>query len=77
MMINEITEITNQIEKIDGEEVYVLDKSMRAGKDKLKERAETDKDDHVLLMLKKDIDFICERQNFAIAFRPAGRSHAE
>ncbi len=47
MMINEITEITNQIEKIDGEEVYVLDKSMRAGIDKLKERAEMNKDDHV------------------------------
>lgn len=70
MIINEITEITNRVENIDGEEVYVLDKNMRLGIDKLKEWAEMDKDDHVLSMLKKDIEFICEKQNFAIAFRP-------
>ena len=59
MIINEITEITNRVENIDGEEVYVLDKNMRLGIDKLKEWAEMDKDDHVLSMLKKDIEFIC------------------
>jgi len=70
MILNDITNITNQIENIDGEEVYVLDKSMRLGIDRLKEKVAVAKDDHFFSMLKKDIEFICEKENFAIAFRP-------
>lgn len=70
MIISDITSITNQIENIDGEEVYILDKSMRTGIDILKEKSEMEKDDHVLSMLKKDVEFICEQQDFAIAFQP-------
>lgn len=69
MVINEITEITSRVENIDGEEVYVLDRSMSAGMDKLKERAGLEKESCVLHKLTRDIEFICKNSNFAIAFR--------
>ena len=70
MIIKEITEITNQIENIDGEEVYVLDRSMHKGMSILKARAAIEIDDLTLSLLKRDIEFVCRQENFAIAFRP-------
>ena len=69
MIINEITEITDKIEEIDGEKVYILEKHMKTGVERLKEWTETDNDDGVLTMLNKHLEFICEKQNFAMAFR--------
>lgn len=69
MIINEITEITDKTEEIDGEKVYILEKHMKTGVERLKELARMNKDDDVLAMLNRDSKFICEKQNFAIAFR--------
>ncbi|MEY8268732.1 hypothetical protein AALA79_20520 [Lachnospiraceae bacterium 64-25] len=69
MVIDKINEITDRIENIDGEEVYVLDQSMYEGMNKLAERAKYEKDSYVLTMLVRDIKFICKNLSFAIAFR--------
>lgn len=69
MIISEITKITNRVENIDGEEVYILDRSMKAGMEKLKEWADVEKNSYMLSKLIKDIDFICNNFNFAIALR--------
>ena len=37
MIINEITEITDKTEEIDGEKVYILEKHMKTGVERLKE----------------------------------------
>lgn len=69
MIIKEMPQITNQMECIDGEELYVLDKRMSEGMNLLRLRA--DEIDNCLWdMLTKDIEFLCNHENFAIAFRP-------
>lgn len=70
MTIEEILEITNQIENIDGEDVYVLRKEMYKEIEKLKRRIDSEKESHLFAMLNKDVDFICSHLGFAIAFRP-------
>ena len=65
----ESLEITDKTEEIDGEKVYILEKHMKTGVERLKELARMNKDDDVLAMLNRDSKFICEKQNFAIAFR--------
>lgn len=70
MTIQEISEITNQIENIDGEDVYVLRKEMHKEIEKLKRRISLEKESHLFAMLNKDIEFICSHLGFAIAFRP-------
>lgn len=70
MSVDEIENITRRIEVIDGDAVYILDKSMKDGLNILEKRANKEKDDSVYSMLKKDMRFICTHDNFAIAFRP-------
>lgn len=74
MEIEEIEEITKRIEVIDGDKVYVLDKSMQTGLNILRKIADREKNNVVFVHLKKDIKFICSHQNFAIAFRPTHTS---
>ena len=50
--------------------MYILDKRMSEGMNILKARAAIETDNLVLSMLKKDIEFMCRQENFAIAVRP-------
>lgn len=70
MTIEEILEITNRIENVDGEDVYVLGKEMHEEVEKLKQRIASEKENHLFAMLNKDVEFIGNHLGFAIAFRP-------
>ena len=70
MRIDEIVDLTNQSENIDGDEVYIFDNTMQESLKKLVQRADSEKDNILISMLRKDIDFICNHSQFAIAFRP-------
>lgn len=70
MTIEEILELTNRIENIDGEDVYVLEKEMYKGLEKLRQRINSEKESNVFAMLNNDVKFICNHSDFAIAFRP-------
>lgn len=70
MTIEEVLEITNRIENIDGDDVYVLDREMHKGISKLRRRGKREKENYMFTMLNKDIEFICNHAGFAIAFRP-------
>ena len=70
MKIEEVSEITNHVENIDGEDVYILEKGMHKCIKQLKKRAQLEKDNCLFDMLNKDVEFICSHSNFAIAFRP-------
>ena len=70
MTINEITDITNRIEDVDGNDVYIVDKSMKEALKKLVQLDELKTNNFVLSKLKKDIEFIQSHTDFAIAFRP-------
>lgn len=69
MKIEEVLIITNHIENIDGEEVFILDREMRGGIEKLKKGINIE-GRHLFAMLEKDIEFICAHTDFALAFRP-------
>ena len=69
MTIEEVLEITNRIENIDGDNVYVLDREMHKGIWKLRRRGEREKENYMFSMLNKDIEFMCNHAGFAIAFR--------
>ena len=69
MTISEVTQITNRVEDVDGEEVYILDRSMKSGIEELKKLADAKKNSYILSMLIKDVSFICKNFNFAIVFR--------
>ncbi len=58
MTLEEVLEITNQIENIDGDDVYILHREMYKELDKLKQRIKKEKEDHLFSMLSKDIEFI-------------------
>lgn len=70
MTIEEVLEITNCVENIDGEDVYVLEKEMHEGLEKLRQRINMEKESYVFAMLNNDVEFICNHLDFAIAFRP-------
>lgn len=70
MIIEEVLEITNRIENVDGEDVYVLGKEMHKEVERLKQRIASEKESHLYAMLNKDVEFICNHLGFAIAFRP-------
>lgn len=70
MTIEEILEITNHIENIDGEDVYIVEKGMYKELEKLKQRINLESADYVFQRLKKDVEFVCNHSDFAIAFRP-------
>ena len=72
MTIDEIIEITKRVEKIDGEDVYIVDKNMKEAIKKLNKIIELKKNSYMLSMLGKDIEFIYTHSDFAIAFRPVG-----
>ena len=58
MTLEEVLEITNQIENIDGDDVYILHREVYKELDKLKQRIKKEKEDHLFSMLSKDIEFI-------------------
>lgn len=58
MTLEEVLEITNQIENIDGDDVYILYREIYKELDKLKQRIKKEKEDHMFSMLSKDIEFI-------------------
>ncbi len=58
MTLEEVLEITNQIENIDGDDVYILHREMYKELDKLKQRIKKEKEDHMFSMLSKDMEFI-------------------
>lgn len=70
MTIEEILEITNRIENIDGEDVYVIEKGMNKELEKLKQRINLERASYVFEMLKNDVEFVCNHSDFAIVFRP-------
>lgn len=70
MTLEEVLEITNQIENIDVDDVYILHREMYNGLDKLKQRIKKEKEDHMFLMLSKDIEFMYNNYGFSLAFRP-------
>ena len=70
MTIEEIMEITNRVEIIDGDDVYILEKGMYEGLEKLKKRIELEKERTLLMLLNNHIEFICNHSDFAIAFVP-------
>ena len=58
MTLEEVLEITNQIENIDGDDVYILHREIYKEVDKLKQRIKKEKEDHRFSMLSKDMEFI-------------------
>ena len=70
MTIEEVLEITNQVENIDGDDVYILNRGMYKGIDKLRQRVEKEKEDCMFSMLNEDVEFMCNNFGFALAFRP-------
>lgn len=70
MTIEEVLEITNQVENIDGDDVYILNRRMYKGIDKLRQRVEKEKEDCMFSMLNEDVEFMCNNFGFALAFRP-------
>ncbi|MCI9463156.1 MAG: hypothetical protein HFI48_04605 [Lachnospiraceae bacterium] len=58
MTLEEVLEITNQIENIDGDDVYILHREIYKEVDKLKQRIKKEKEDHMFSMLSKDMEFI-------------------
>ena len=58
MTLEEVLEITNQIENIDGDDVYILHREIYKEVDKLKQRIKEEKEDHMFSMLSKDMEFI-------------------
>ncbi len=58
MTLEEVLEITNQIENIDGDDVYILHREIYKELDKLKQRIKKEKEDHMFSMLSKDMEFI-------------------
>ncbi len=73
MTIEEVLEITNRVEIIDGEDVYILEKEMHEGLEKLRRRINLEKEEYIFAMLNYDVEFICNHSDFAIAFRPLKR----
>ncbi len=70
MTIEEVLEISNRVENIDGDDAYILDKEMYDGLEKLKQKIKLEREDCLFSMLNKDIEFICKYSGFAIAFLP-------
>ena len=70
MTIDEILEITDAVANIDGEDVYILENGMFKELERLRDRIETEKKNHLFAMLSKDVEFICSHPDFAIVFRP-------
>ncbi len=70
MTIEEVLEITNRVEIIDGEDLYILEKEMHEGLERLRQRINLEKESYVFAMLNNDVEFICNHVDFAIAFRP-------
>ena len=70
MTLEEVLEITNQVENIDGDDVYILNRGMYKGIDKLRQRVEKEKEDCMFSMLNEDVEFMCNNFGFALAFRP-------
>lgn len=70
MTVEEILKITNRVENIDGDDVYILEKGMSKGLEKLKKQIELEKENYLFIMMNNDIEFICNHSDFAIAFRP-------
>ena len=70
MSIEEILAMTNRIENVDGEDVYVIGKEMHKEMKKLKKHIASKRESDVFAMLDKDVDFIRNHTGFAIAFRP-------
>ena len=70
MTLEEILKITNLIENVDGEDVYVLEKEMYKEIEKLRQRINSEKGSYLFAMLNDDVDFICKRE--AVDFRYNG-----
>lgn len=58
MTLEEVLEITNQIENTDGDDVYILHREIYKELDKLKQRIKKEKEDHMFSMLSKDMELI-------------------
>ncbi len=74
MSIEEVLEITNWIENVDGDDVYVLGRDMKEGIENLRKKTILEKDNCMFSMLSKDLEFICSHVGFSIAFRPVGKN---
>ncbi len=70
MDIEKVKKITNRVECIDGEQVYIIDHNMNKELDKLKELSKKNKDSSEYTMLSADADFVKSHSDFGIAFRP-------
>lgn len=70
MTIEEVSEISNQVENIDGDDVYILDKGMKEGLNRLKQKIYLEKEKYLSSILNNDVEFVCNHSDFAIAFRP-------
>ena len=70
MSTEEVLEITNRMEKIDGEDVYILTRGMEESIEKLRVKTKIEKEDAMFSMLDRDLEFIDNHAGFAIAFRP-------
>lgn len=68
--LEEVLEITKQVENIDGDDTYILKKEMYRGLEKLKQRINLEKENYLFAMLNNDVEFIRNHSDFAIAFRP-------
>ena len=55
MTIDEILEITDAVANIDGEDVYILENGMLKELERLRNRIETEKKNHLFAMLSKDV----------------------
>lgn len=70
MDIEEVKKITDHMEYIDGEQVYIIDHSMNKELDKLKELSKKNKDSAIFTILNTNVDFVMSHSDFGVAFRP-------
>lgn len=70
MTIDEILAITKQSIRVDGDDVYILKKEMYEGIEKIKKQLGIKKEDSLTTQISKDVEFICNYSDFAMAFRP-------
>lgn len=77
MSIEEVLKITNRIENVDGDDVYVLDREMKEGIENLRKKTMLVKENGMFSMLSKDLAFMCNHVGFAIAFRPVGKNETK
>lgn len=65
-----IKKITNRIENIDGENLYIIDSTMNKALNKLLKISNANRNSAVFDLLRNHIKFIYDHPNFGLAFRP-------